>query len=205
MFASCGVQFIKGWEATKKEKLKEISASLLPWAWRNKPSIFAPGDLQEDMHINHPARTCPKTQPQSPMSSHLRSCCCRGSSSSLNQCARRHRELYWHSWRRGQRREITFSISSHCALTAACLHVLWCCCNGNLTFWPHSAFGVYLEFSLWHVLYMYTHWHKKNLSTQTEWWKLNKTACVQWLLPDQMDFNVGNTACPISVRYGTPQ
>lgn len=102
----------------KKEKLKEISASLLPWAWRNKPSIFAPGDLQEDMHINHPACTCPKTQPQSPVSSHLRSRYYRGSSSSLNQCARGHRELCWHSWRRGQRREITFPslpLCTHCS------------------------------------------------------------------------------------------
>lgn len=96
--APCQVRLHLAGSIYLRSKNKEIAASLLPWAWRNKQSIFAPGDPREDAHINHPACTCPKNQPQSPVSSRLGSRCCWGSPSSLNQCARGHLELWWHSW-----------------------------------------------------------------------------------------------------------
>lgn len=80
----------------------------MPWAWRNKQSIFAPGDLRKDVHINHPACTCPKNQPQSPVSSRLGSRCRWGSPSSSNRCARGHSEPRWHRCCQRRKMEITF-------------------------------------------------------------------------------------------------
>ena len=111
-----------------RSKNKEIAASLLPWAWRNKQSIFAPGDLREDAHINHPACTCPKNQPQSPVSSRLGSCCCWGSPSSLNQCVRGHSELWWHLWWRDRRWKLlfhSFLLCFHGSLFTSASMLLW--------------------------------------------------------------------------------
>lgn len=91
-----------------RSKNKEIAASLLPWAWRNKQSIFAPRDPRKDVHINHPACTCPKNQPQSPVSSRLGSRCHWGSPSSSNRCARGHSEPRWHRCCQRRKMEITF-------------------------------------------------------------------------------------------------
>lgn len=107
-----------------RSKNKEIAASLLPWAWRNKQSIFAPGDLRKDVHINHPACTCPKNQPQSPVSSRLGSRCRWGSPSSSNRLRQGALSAAVALLLPETEDGNYFPIISHFAPKATCLHAL---------------------------------------------------------------------------------